>query len=554
MPKGGRHAGSLFSKRQRSPVSIGGAVGNKEGSLGGLGATLEQNGKIQGTLQEMLKQMQNIADVHKKKAAEMPGPPKEPIVFRNSAGATVPEHSGGGDLPAPNNVFNSADGNRVKEQIGGLMKMLQEASSVATDITWQFGSSGVPQDEQLEHIFRAHQRQEWYDCVMKKYEIELYKKPATQASEKNPMWSYISPLSSSSSMILMGTAVIGGGSKESRMTKKLAFAKLNPSSSAGWQYDAQGIVYMDVPKLDANSNSILVYPLCLFQFQTDFYIICNCVVQPSAASSSSSVAAKDKMVTSGASMTQVIIIKSKIFGGGGEKEEQQQQPPQVRNVEGLFEKGLQAVDYYQAADGKIGYLLVRGLYANRTTGHGLAVLNTTNGLVDRWIPLTNLPPYSQLHSFLATTDPTSKLRLQGIVKQVSADRLVAPTKNLIVEFDLAKQQLDIQVSLKENELEGTGGGGKGAEYCRKRMVVGSNGELQLCCFNMPQYQQTGRMPPQALCNTISKDKWCNGTLALPDTFQIQQAYCFSTSVRYVWLVGSVVENGNSEFLVARLPY
>lgn len=444
-----------------------------------------ETAKMASGLDGMLKQFSTLAEKHKQKAQEIAGPPKEDIAFKVDK----------------TDVFKGVDMDKTKDQLMQVLKSLKDASSVANDLTFQFagggggGSIGGPQEEQMEYWFRRQQWASWNSQVLTENKVQVTRKSPAKTGEKNPAFHF----AYQQEQTLVGTVVVG--SKETnRFVKRLVYSKYDPVT-----LELKG----DMSYVTASSDA-LVFPVAVFRSAPYLFTVVN-VLQKNGNMG-------------------VALVRSRVW------EEDKEGDFQVRVLEGLFDKGLQAVDLY-VDDDKKAYLLVRGVSTDKTTGHGMGIIDMASGMVQQWINFAPvLDKYAELHGFHHGLDD-----MGGLVREFSSQSATPGTRQISVSYDRKTQSIAVHSSSsssKKNQEDKL--------FCKKRAVAGTNGGVQLASCNLPQYSQTGKNPPQALI-------WSSRTLVLPDAFHIQKASSEQQGGGGgVLLLGTYTDSSSSDYLLARV--
>lgn len=434
---------------------------------------------MQKQVDGMLKQFSSLAEKHKQKAAEISGPPKEDITWK----ASTPDKA---------EIFRGVDMDKTKDQLMQVMKSLRDASTVASDLTLQFagpGAGGIPQEEQMDYWFRLQQRQHYTQAMIAENKIQVSRRCPAKMGEKNPTFQLLHQ----AERTLVGTVVVG--SKEtSRFVKKLVYAKYDPKT-----LEIASEMVQQAPS--GVPQDSLLFPVALFRSGSYLYTVCNLLRKESMS---------------------IALVRSKVW------EEDKEGDAQFRVLEGLFEKGLQAVDFHEDLAEKKGYLLVRGVAADRSPGHGFAILDLTSGLIQQWLSFAPvLPRYAELQGFVNGLDD-----IGGLVRDFLAD-----SKRISVSYDRKTQSIAVHGGAETV--------GDDAKFCKKKAVCGSDGKVLLASANMAGYQGTGKSPPQALLRDGRP------ALTLPDSFHVQSSRMEEGGS--VLLLGTFADGTSADYLLARVP-
>lgn len=438
-------------------------------------------GNRKSELENVLKRFTTLGEKYTQQAQNLPAPPKEDIQFKVST-------------PDKNDIFKGVDMDKTKDQLMQVLQSLKAASTVATDLTYHFAGpgGGLQQDEQMDYWFRRQQWAAWNAQLVSENKIRAKTRPVNKTGEKNPAFH----LYNSTESTLVGTVVVG--SKEThKFVKKLVYQKYTTKD------DFVGSMVLQPPP--AALGESLLFPVGFFAGLSSpyYFTVCNL------------------MKKDGAPM-QIVVIRSRIW------EADQEGDYQFRLLDGLFDKGLQAVDLYTDAVEKKGYLLVRGVSSSTGTGHGMAIIDLSNGMVQQWISFSPfLDKYAELYGFVNGLDS-----IGGLIREFTASSHKPFERSISVSFDRKTQSIAIHAEKQQPQEQQL--------YTRKRPVAGSDGTIFLASCNLPQYQQTGKNPPQVLI-------YSNSTIALPDSYHIQHAVAQDG---VVLLLGSCSDTG--EYLVAQV--
>lgn len=363
----------------------------------------------------------------------------------------------------------------IQQKIGALVSVVTQAGKAASDIKYQFAHI-LDADETQEYWFRRRIQHQWNLALTAQYKLQITTVKSADAGSKHPCFN----------VVIRGEEdqVIAAGTE------------LNTANSVS---SKQLVLYRNgvLSKLPVNDWT----PVAMYTHAKNLYIILN---------------------TASGETSKVGLVRIK-------EGTQIDSDYGTRAIEGLFEKGLQAVDMTEI--GKDQLLLVRGVNAKEETGHGLAWINSETGLVNRWTALDNLPPYSILQQF-GTQDHAETLQLLGTVRELRSSDPLAPTQSLEVKMKWDTQKLDIDIRPEWR-----------ADQFIKTVQVS-----EAVRFGTWKTQTNTQSAPQLL---VSHDRarWDRGILTLPDTLKIQKVI-FNRNKSQLIAVGA---NTNSEYVIVRIP-